>query len=63
MVGWDEGQPQLYKTEPTGFYSGYRATAAGTKQSQASQVLEEFFEEHDSLDCDDSVMASRAHCF
>lgn len=41
LVGYDdETGPQVYKTDPAGYYSGYKATAAGVKQLEANNYLE-----------------------
>ena len=41
LVGYDdENGPQVYKTDPAGYYCGYKATAAGVKQLEANGFLE-----------------------
>ena len=41
MVAYDEELgPQVYKTDPAGYYCGYKATAAGVKQLEAHSHLE-----------------------
>lgn len=36
----DEMGPQLFKTDPAGYYVGYKATASGPKQQEALNHLE-----------------------
>ena len=36
----DDGKPQLFKTDPAGFYHGFKATSAGVKQVEANSFLE-----------------------
>ena len=36
----EERGPQLFKTDPAGYFVGYKATAAGTKEVEAANHLE-----------------------
>jgi len=41
LIGWDEDNgPCVYKTDPAGYYCGFKATAAGVKQLEANSWLE-----------------------
>lgn len=44
LIGIDsERGPQCFKIDPAGYFVGYKATAAGTKQSEAANHLEKQF--------------------
>ena len=36
----DERGPQVYKTDPAGYYCGFKACSAGVKQTEANGFLE-----------------------
>ena len=41
LIGMDDQSgPQLFKTDPAGYYCGYKATAAGVKQLESNSFLE-----------------------
>lgn len=41
LIGIDEEHgPQVYKCDPAGYYCGFKATAAGVKQTESTSFLE-----------------------
>ena len=36
----DENGPQVFKTDPAGYFCGYKATTAGVKQLESNSFLE-----------------------
>eukprot|EP00042_Codosiga_hollandica_P043352 m.410035 g.410035 ORF g.410035 m.410035 type:complete len:248 (-) comp56528_c0_seq3:1050-1793(-) len=57
LIGIDEelGAPQLFKTDPAGFYVGYKATAAGVKMTEANNLLEKKLKKNPALDYNNTV--------
>eukprot|EP00761_Pharyngomonas_kirbyi_P003573 gb/GECH01003577.1/.p1 GENE.gb/GECH01003577.1/~~gb/GECH01003577.1/.p1 ORF type:complete len:247 (+),score=58.83 gb/GECH01003577.1/:1-741(+) len=56
LMGIDEEDgPQLFKTDPSGYYVGFKATAAGQKETEASNFLEKKLRDEPSLSFDETV--------
>lgn len=51
----DELGPQLFKTDPAGYYSGYRATSSGVKQTEANNFLEKKVKKKNDLSTSQAV--------
>ncbi|EDV24052.1 Proteasome subunit alpha type-6 [Trichoplax sp. H2] len=56
----DERGPQLYKTDPSGYYCGYRACSAGVKQTEANNFLEKRLKKNAITDEDDTIQTAIA---
>lgn len=54
----EENRPQLYKTDPAGYYCGYKATAAGVKQTEANSFLEKKLKKRQNFDYNDTIRVS-----
>mmetsp|Transcript_23277 Transcript_23277/g.40060 ORF Transcript_23277/g.40060 Transcript_23277/m.40060 type:complete len:247 (+) Transcript_23277:39-779(+) len=51
----DEKGPQLFKTDPAGYFVGYLATAAGAKDQDALNFLEKKLKANKTLSNDDAI--------
>eukprot|EP01121_Diplochlamys_sp_Union-15-3_P023026 TRINITY_DN999_c0_g1_i1.p1 TRINITY_DN999_c0_g1~~TRINITY_DN999_c0_g1_i1.p1 ORF type:complete len:247 (-),score=49.38 TRINITY_DN999_c0_g1_i1:38-778(-) len=56
LIGIDEESgPQLYKCDPAGYYVGYKATAAGSKELEATNFLEKKFKDDPQLSLTETI--------
>lgn len=56
LIGYDEELgPQLYKTDPAGYYCGYKATSIGPKQIESNNYLEKKIRKSPSWSYTDAV--------
>ena len=57
-LDYEQGQePQIFKLDPAGHYVGYRATASGTKQTEAISFLEKQFKRVPTAMAPDAALA------
>lgn len=54
----DELGPQLYKTDPSGSYIGYKATGSGTKDTEAINFLDKKFKSNPKLSHDETIQVT-----
>ncbi|XP_055356493.1 proteasome subunit alpha type-6-like [Paramacrobiotus metropolitanus] len=63
MIGYDtEKGPQLYKTDPAGFYCGFRGIGVGAKQAEVNAFLEKSLKQQATLS-DNEVVELALNCF
>ena len=59
MVAIDEERgPQVYKTDPAGYFSGFRAISVGPKQTEANNYMEKKIRKKPEWSYVDTVEAS-----
>lgn len=59
LIACDEEMgPQLYKTDPAGYYVGYKATSSGAKEQEAVNFLEKKMKTNPALSYDDTVQTA-----
>lgn len=54
----DEVGPLLYKCDPAGYFSGHRATSAGSKQQEALNYLEKTLKKTEPQSLDDAIQTA-----
>ena len=56
LIGYDDvSGAQLYKTDPAGYFCGYKATSAGVKQMEANSFLEKKIKKKQDFDNDEAI--------
>jgi 20S proteasome subunit alpha 1 len=56
IFGMDEEKgPMLYKTDPAGYFCGFRATSAGVKQTEANNFLEKRIKKKSDFNFEEAV--------
>lgn len=57
MIGIDEETkaPSVFKTDPAGYYCGYKACSVGAKQTEALSFLEKKFKKSDNYSTADAI--------
>ncbi|XP_030758234.1 proteasome subunit alpha type-6-like [Sitophilus oryzae] len=56
LIGYDDDMgPCVYKTDPAGYYCGYRAVAVGSKQTEGNSYLEKKLKKKQDLQQDDVI--------
>ena len=59
FVGIDDEQgPLLYKCDPAGYFAGYKATSAGVKEQEATNLLEKKMKNDPQLSYTETVQTA-----
>ena len=59
----DENGPQVYKTDPAGYFCGFKATAAGVKQLEANSFLEKKIKKKQEYNNEEAVEVRNDYCW
>jgi 20S proteasome alpha/beta subunit len=54
----DEKGPCVYKTDPAGYYCGYRAISVGSKQTEANSYLEKKLKKKQEYASEEAIQVS-----
>ena len=64
VIGIDEEfGPQVYKCDPAGYYCGFKATAAGVKQTEATSFLEKKVKKKLDWTFEQTIEVENLSCF
>jgi len=56
MIGMDEESgPCVFKTDPAGYYCGYKACSVGSKQTESVSFLEKKYKKTDNYSKDETI--------
>jgi 20S proteasome subunit alpha 1 len=59
----DEKGPCVYKTDPAGYYCGYRAISVGSKQTEANSYLEKKLKKKQEYSSEEAIQVGFVSCY
>lgn len=63
LISYEDGQPLVYKTDPAGYYSGYRGCAVGVKAIEAQNFLEKKLKKRMEMDKNETIQMAISALF
>jgi len=59
LIAYDDDKgPCVYKTDPAGYYCGYRAISVGSKQTEANSYLEKKLKKKQEYTSEEAIQVS-----
>lgn len=55
LISYEDGQPLLFKTDPAGYFCGYKGCSVGVKQVEVSNFLEKKIKKRSNFDANQTI--------
>lgn len=63
LISHEDGQPLVYKTDPAGYYSGYRGCSVGVKAIEVQNFLEKKLKKRCEMDKNETIQMAISALF